>query len=246
MKEVLSDPVIEVQKLSVKYDKKTVLLNVDLRVPSGKLLGIVGPNGAGKSTFLKALVGLVEPASGSIRFFNGSFVENRRKVAYIPQRESVDWDFPASVWDVVMMGRDVRRSFWRWATERDRNLVQEALEQVGMWSLKARPIGSLSGGQQQRVFFARALAQQADVFLLDEPFSGMDALTQEALLTLLQDLVQNKGKTVLVVHHDLGTAKQCFDEIVLLNVQLIDFGSAAQVLTPEKLRAAYGVSLYVD
>ena len=200
-------------------------------------MGIVGPNGAGKSTLLKALLGLVPPVSGSVRLLGEPPGRQRRRVAYVPQREAVDWDFPAVVWDVVMMGRVPHIGWLRRPSLADRSHVEAALAEVGLNHLAHRPIGQLSGGQQQRVFLARALAQQPDLLLLDEPFTGIDAAT-EAVLYRVIDRLRSQGRTILIVNHDLGALHR-YDLVALLNGRLIAFGPPLQVATPSNLEQTY-------
>ena len=226
------------------YRKEPVLQAVDLDLPAGALVGLVGPNGAGKSTLLKALLGLVAPYAGWVSILGRGGAAARRLVGYVPQRESVDWDFPVDVLDVVLMGRYGRIGLFRRPSRQDRERAWEALEQVGMAAFARRQISQLSGGQQQRVFLARALAQDAEVYLMDEPLAGVDAATEAAVLTLLQRL-RASGKTVLVVHHDLHAVQAFFDWLVLLNRRVVASGPTAQVFTPDNLQAAYGGRLAV-
>ena len=239
-----SIPAIEVHNLTVSYYRKPVLWDIDFRLPQGRLIGVVGPNGSGKTTLLKTIMGLLEPDSGYVNIFGAKLNEVRSRVSYVPQRESVDWDFPASVMDVVEMGRYRRGNLFKRITTQDRNLVTEALEKVNLLDLARRQISQLSGGQQQRVFIARALAQQADLYLMDEPFAGVDASTEEAILRLLSEM-KKQGKTVLIVHHDLQTAYDFFDHIVLLNTRLVAAGSRDEVFTTGLLQEAYGGQLTV-
>jgi manganese/zinc/iron transport system ATP- binding protein len=235
-------PALAINDLTVAYREKPVLWDIDLEVKPGALMGIIGPNGAGKSTLIKAILGLVKPASGEVRIFGKPYREQRQLVGYVPQRGSVDWDFPTSALDVVMMGMYGRLGWVRRPGKAERERALECLEQVGMTAFAARQISQLSGGQQQRVFLARALAQDAQLYLMDEPFVGVDATTEQAILGLLRDL-QRQGKTVLVVHHDLETVSNAFDEVAILNVRLIAAGKTVEVLTPENLRQAYGARM---
>jgi len=237
-------PALEVHDLTVSYHRRPVLWNVDLAVPTGKLVGIVGPNGAGKSTLIKAIMGLIPVSSGWVQVFGSPIEKQRRRVAYVPQRESVDWTFPVTAIDVVLMGRYGHVPWWRRVGRRDREIARRSLAKVGMLPFAARQISNLSGGQQQRVFLARALAQQSDLYLMDEPFSGVDAATEAAIMTLLQEL-RSAGKTVLVVHHDLQTAQQYFDMLILLNMRLVAFGPTENVFTPELLQQTYGGRLTI-
>ncbi len=230
---------IEVTDLTVAYHEKPVLWDIDLDVPPGVLLAIVGPNGAGKTTLMKAILGLVRPAAGRILIYDKPYEVQRRIVGYVPQRESVDWDFPTDVLDVVMMGRYGRLGWIRRPGKTEQHLARQALEKVGMELYATRQISQLSGGQQQRVFLARALVQDATVYLMDEPFQGVDATTERAIVELLQELRAN-GKTVVVVHHDLQTVEDYFDWVMLLNIRRIASGPVAETFTPENLRLTYG------
>ena len=235
----MSVPALEVTDLTVAYGDRPVLWDVDLEVPTGTLTAIVGPNGAGKTTLLRAVLGLVRPAAGQALVLGRPYAEQRRLVAYVPQRGSVDWDFPTSVLDVVLMGRYGRLGWVRRPGRGDRDAASSALEQVGMTDLAHRQISQLSGGQQQRVFVARALVQDADVYLLDEPFQGVDATTERAIVELLTSLGE-RGKTIVAVHHDLQTVDEYFDRVVLLNVRRIASGPVEEVFTDENLRLTYG------
>lgn len=237
-------PAIEIADLTVAYHRKPVLWEINLRIPQGALVGIVGPNGAGKSTLMKALIDLVPKVSGETRILGKSIQEVRHRIAYVPQRESVDWDFPATVLDVVMMGL-YREAGWFWPMRTEhRTRALAALEQVGISDLSNRQISQLSGGQQQRTFLARALVQSADVFLLDEPFAAVDAATEQSIIELLR-VLQSQGKTVLVVHHDLHTVPQYFDHLVLINVRAVAWGTMEQTFTPENLKRTYGGRLTI-
>ena len=230
---------IEVSDLTVAYRDVPVLWDVDLTVPEGVLLAIVGPNGAGKTTLIKAMLGLVEAAAGQTLIYGRPYARQRRLVAYVPQRGSVDWDFPTSVLDVVMMGLYGRLGWIRRPGRREREQALAALDKVGMRDLAGRQISQLSGGQQQRVFLARALVQDAQVYVMDEPFQGVDATTERAIVTLLQEL-RRAGKTLVVVHHDLQTVPEYFDWVFLLNVRRIAAGPVEDVFTEENLRLTYG------
>jgi manganese/zinc/iron transport system ATP- binding protein len=232
-------PAIEVHDLTVAYRHQPVLWDIDLTVPAGVLMGIVGPNGAGKSTLIKAILGLVEPAAGQVLVHGRPYREQRRLVAYVPQRGSVDWDFPTSVLDVVMMGRYGAIGWLRRPRAADRERALDALEHVGMADFANRQISQLSGGQQQRVFLARALVQQAKVYLMDEPFQGVDARTERAIIRVLQD-IRAAGDTVVAVHHALQTVPEYFDRVALLNVRLLASGAVDEVFTDENLRLTYG------
>ncbi|MCL7937969.1 MAG: metal ABC transporter ATP-binding protein [marine benthic group bacterium] len=230
---------IQVDDLTVAYDEHPVLWDVDMEVPSGVLMAIVGPNGAGKSTLIKAILDLVKPAAGRILVHGRSYDEDRSVVAYVPQRGSVDWDFPTSVLDVVMMGRYGDLGWFRRPGSRERRLALEALEKVDMTRFARRQISQLSGGQQQRVFLARALVQDAKVYLMDEPFQGVDATTEKAIVRVLKEL-RSQGATVVAVHHALQTVPEYFDEVMILNVRRIACGPVDEVFTEENLRIAYG------
>ncbi len=230
---------IDVQDLTVAYRDTPVLWDVDLTVPAGSLTAIVGPNGAGKTTLIKSLLGLLRPSAGQVRFFGQTYAQQRHRVAYVPQRGSVDWDFPTSVLDVVLMGLYGRLGWLRRPGRRERALAREALRKVEMEAFAGRQISELSGGQQQRVFLARALVQDADVYLMDEPFQGVDATTERAIVALLRAL-RMQDKTVVVVHHDLQTVPEYFDRVMLLNVRCIASGPVDEVFTDENLRQTYG------
>jgi manganese/zinc/iron transport system ATP- binding protein len=230
---------IQITDLTVAYREKPVLWDVDLDVPGGVLMAIVGPNGAGKTTLIKAILGLVRPAAGQVLIYGRPYAEQRHLAGYVPQRGSVDWDFPTSVLDVVMMGRYGALGWLRRPGRPERQAALEALEQVGMAAYADRQISQLSGGQQQRVFLARALAQNAQVYFMDEPFQGVDATTERAIVSLLQTL-RAAGKTVIVVHHDLQTVPEYFDWVTLLNVRRIASGPVAEVFTEQNLRQTYG------
>ena len=232
-------PAIEVRDLTVAYRDQPVLWDIDLVVPRGVLMAIVGPNGAGKTTLIKALLDLLRPAAGEVLFFGESHARQRRRIAYVPQRGSVDWDFPTSALDVVSMGLYGSIGWIRRIGRTHRDRAMRALERVGMGGFAVRQISQLSGGQQQRVFLARALVQDADVYLMDEPFQGVDATTERAIVDILREL-RSRGKTVVVVHHDLQTVPEYFDQVLLLNVRKIASGSVDEVFTEENLRLTYG------
>lgn len=238
----VSNPVLEVHDLTVSYDKNPVLWNIDFSIPKGKLVGIVGPNGAGKSTLLKSIMGLVEPQSGYIKIFDSELKDIRQRIGYVPQRETVDWDFPASVLDVVLMGRYGRRGLFRRLNSEDKDIAMHSLAKVHMEKYASRQIGQLSGGQQQRVFIARSLAQQAELYLMDEPFAGVDASAESSILSLLQEM-RDEQKTILVVHHDLQSAFEYFDWVILINMRLIASGPKEDVFKPELLQETYGGKL---
>jgi len=235
---------LEFHDLTVAYHTKPVLWDVDLSVPEGRLVAVVGPNGAGKSTLLKAALDLVPLVSGYARVFGRPYAEVRDRVAYVPQRESVDWDFPASVEDVVLMGRYGRAGWFRRPGRADREAAREALRRVGMLELAGRQISRLSGGQQQRTFLARALAQNASLYLMDEPFAGVDAVTERSIIAILREL-RDAGRAAVCVHHDLQTVPDYFDWVVLLNMRLVAAGPVVEVFTPEKLQQTYGGRLHI-
>jgi manganese/zinc/iron transport system ATP- binding protein len=230
---------IEVTDLTVAYRDKPVLWDMDLEVPEGVLMAILGPNGAGKTTLIKAFLGLVKPAAGQVLIYGQPYEQQRRLVGYVPQRGSVDWDFPTNSLDVVQMGLYDRLGWVRRPGGRERELAMESLHKVGMADFADRQISQLSGGQQQRVFLARALVQDARVYFMDEPFAGVDATTERAIIALLREL-RAAGKTVVVVHHDLQTVKEYFDWALLLNVHNIASGPVSRVFTEENLARAYG------
>lgn len=235
---------LEFHDLTVSYRRKPVLYGIDASLPAGAMVGIVGPNGAGKSTLLKAAMGLIPVNSGWVRFFGEPLKKVVRRVGYVPQRSAVDWDFPVNVHDVVMMGRYGRLGLLRRPGKLDRQIVADCLGRLGVESLADRQIAELSGGQQQRVFLARALAQQADIYLLDEPFAGVDAATESSIIELMREL-QGQGRTVVVVHHDLATVERYYDHVLLLNLRLIGFGPTGQIFTVDNLQQAYGGQLNV-
>lgn len=231
---------LEVKGLTVAYDQKPVLWDVGFQIPKGVLLAIVGPNGAGKSTLLQAILGIVKASTGEVQVFGESYQKNRQRVAYVPQKGSVDWDFPTTVNDVVLMGTYGKLGWIRRPGKKQKAAAQQALEQVGMWAFRDRQISQLSGGQQQRVFIARALVQDADLYFMDEPFQGVDATTEQAIVQLLKQL-RGAGKTVIVVHHDLETVRSYFDWLLFLNVEKIAAGPVEDVFTDENLRKTYGI-----
>jgi len=235
---------IEVHDLTVAYHKKPVLWGIDLEIPKGKLVGIIGPNGAGKSTLIKSIMGLLPLSSGWVKIFGEPFKKNLKRVGYVPQRESVDWDFPVSVMDVVLMGRYGKLGLFRRPGKKDREIARECLEKVKMLPYANRQIANLSGGQQQRVFLARALAQESDLYLMDEPFAGVDAATESAIMDIMHEL-KNRGKTLIVVHHDLPTARNYFDMLILLNMRLVAFGPTEEVFNYELLQKTYGGRLTI-
>ncbi len=230
---------LTVDDLTVAYHSKPAIWDIDLDVPEGVLMAIVGPNGAGKSTLIKAVLNLIPRAAGTVAFYGKPYERARSLVGYVPQRGSVDWDFPTSVLDVVTMGLYGALGWFRRPGRKERDLALFALEQVGLMDYMDRQISQLSGGQQQRTFLARALVQDARIYFMDEPFAAVDAVTERAIVNILRQL-KDRGKTVLVVHHDLQTVVDYFDWTTLLNVEIIDSGPTAKVFTPENLQKTYG------
>jgi manganese/zinc/iron transport system ATP- binding protein len=234
-----ADIPVSVHDLTVAYHRKPVLWDIDLQIPPAKLVGIVGPNGAGKSTLLKAILDLVPKATGRILIYGKPYRRQRGLVGYVPQRESVDWDFPVNALDVVAMGCYGKIGWCRPVSRSHKDVAMAALERVGMADFAKRQISQLSGGQQQRVFLARALVQDARIYFMDEPFAGVDAATEKAIVRILQDL-REAGKTVLVVHHDLQTVPEYFDHLLLLNMRIVATGPTEEVFTNENLQKTYG------
>ncbi len=233
---------ISIKGLSVSYDKKIVLTNIFLDIEPGNVYGIIGPNGAGKSTLFKAVLGLIDVNSGAV-LINGEPIESQRKnIVYVPQKDEVDWQFPATVMDIVKMGRYPHKKLFQRMNRQDEEAALDALRQIGIEHLKNRQIGELSGGQQQRVFLARALCQGAGILLLDEPFVGVDITTEEKIISILKNLAA-VGKTLLVVHHDLSTVPAYFDKVVLINQRLIAAGDTETTFTEENISKAYGGQL---
>jgi manganese/zinc/iron transport system ATP- binding protein len=232
-------PAVEVHDLTVAYRDKPVLWDIDLTVPPGILMAVVGPNGAGKTTLIKSMLGLIRPVSGRVLIHGQPYQADKKSVGYVPQRGSVDWDFPTTAFDVVLMGTYGQLGWVRRPGVHQKEAARDALAKVGMADLAGRQIGQLSGGQQQRVFLARALVQQAPVYFMDEPFQGVDAVTEKAIVELLREL-RTQGRTVLVVHHDLATVPDYFDWVTLLNVRKVASGPVAEVFTDANLAATYG------
>lgn len=242
--EIPIQPALEIHDVTVAFDRKPVLWNIDLTIPQGKLVGIIGPNGAGKSTLIKAVMGILPLSSGYAKLFNKNIDEVRSRISYVPQRESVDWDFPASVLDVVLMGRYAHLGLFKNPRRADRDIAMDCLKKVGMEAYANRQISQLSGGQQQRTFLARALAQQADFYFMDEPFSGVDASTEKTIIDLLRSMTQ-ADKTVMVVHHDLHSVSQYFDWVIMLNTRLVAVGPTATAFTQKNLHETYGGKLTI-
>ncbi len=238
----MAETIISIKGLSVSYDRKRILSNIYLNIEQGYLYGLVGPNGAGKSTLFKAILGLLEPNAGEVLVFGKPIKANQKKMVYVPQTSQVDWTFPATVYDITLMGRYPHKKILQRMSAEDHAITLNALREVGIEHLRERQIGELSGGQQQRVFLARALCQQADIFLLDEPFVGVDMTTEESIIKILHQLA-SQGKTILVVHHDLSNVISYFDKVILLNQRLIAFGDVATVFTQENIAKAYSSQL---
>lgn len=235
---------ISIKGLSVSYDRKRVLTNIYLDVPDSTICGIIGPNGAGKSTLFKSILGLININAGSIKIHGQEIEEVRKRIAYVPQKDDVDWTFPATVEDIVVMGRFPHKKLFQRLNKVDHEIALQAMEDLSIVDLRKRQIGELSGGQQQRVFIARALAQDPDIFLLDEPFVGVDMMTEDKIITLLKNL-REEGKTTMVVHHDLSTVEDYFDRVVLLNQRLIAAGPTKETFTQDKVSLAYGAQLNI-
>ncbi|MBX3395556.1 MAG: metal ABC transporter ATP-binding protein [Phycisphaerae bacterium] len=230
---------VSIHDMTVAYHRKPVLWDIDYAAPRGQLIGIVGPNGAGKSTLIRACLDLIPKTSGSVLFYGSQYRRARHTLGYVPQRESIDWDFPASALDIVTMGRYGRIPWCMPPRRRDREIALHALEQVGMADFARRQISKLSGGQQQRVFLARALAQDAETYFMDEPFAGVDAATESAIVGILREL-KSRGRTVIAVHHDLHTVPEYFDHVMFLNMRIVACGPTSEVFTQENLQKTYG------
>jgi manganese/zinc/iron transport system ATP- binding protein len=235
---------LSVHAMTVAYQQRPVLWDADYDAPEKSLIAIIGPNGAGKSTFIKACLGLVPRLSGTVEFWGERYKVKQHKIAYVPQRESVDWDFPVSALDVVCMGRYAKIGWFKRITKIHREVALNSLEQVGMVDYANRQINQLSGGQQQRVFLARALAQEADLYFMDEPFSGVDAATEKAIISVLRSL-QSQGRTIICVHHDLLTVREYFDHVLMINMRVVAHGTTAEAFTDENLRKTYGGRLTI-
>lgn len=230
---------ISIHSVTVAYERRPVLWDVDFDIPSGMITGIIGPNGAGKTTLLKAILGLIPLVTGQIRIFGSDIQNSRHLLCYVPQRETVDWDFPVSVLDVVLMGRYAQLGWFRRPQKADIAVAMRCLEQVSMTEFANRQISQLSGGQQQRVFLARALAQEAKVYLMDEPFAGVDAATEQAIIELMRSM-RSAGSTIVVIHHDLQTVRKYFDQVAMLNMRLVATGPTSEVFTDAHLSQTYG------
>lgn len=236
---------IEIKGLTISYKEMLALDNISVSIESGKITGIIGPNGSGKSTMLKGILGIVPISSGEVSFFGNTLEKYRSKIAYVPQRESIDWDFPITVEEVVAMGRIQPKKWWARTTSLDKQIVKETLEKVQLSEFATRQIGQLSGGQQQRVFLARALAQEAELIVMDEPFVGIDMASQDSILAIVQKL-RDAGKTIVIVHHDLSVVAQYFDDVVLLNKKLIAHGPIDSILKAENIEKAYGMTFLLN
>ncbi len=239
------DIAIQVDDLTVAYKYKPVLWDIDLKIPEGILMAIVGPNGAGKSTLIKTILGIIKPIAGSVKIYDKPYRKQRKRVAYVPQKGSVDWDFPTTALDVVMMGTYGSLGWIKRPGRKEKKKALEALEKVGMLPFKNRQISQLSGGQQQRVFLARALVQDASIYFMDEPLQGVDATTEKAIINILKEL-RKTGKTVVVVHHDLQTVPEYFDWVTFLNVKKIATGPVATIFNDDNLTKTYGINYKVS
>jgi len=237
-------PIIEIKNLTVSYHRKPAIRSVNLELKERGVIGIIGPNGAGKSTLLKAILNLVPIEHGSVSVFGESIDKVRHRISYVPQKEVIDWDFPVTVYDVVMMGRYAHLGVIQRPRIRDREIVDSAIDKIGMSEYRNRQIGNLSGGQQQRVFLARALAQESDILLLDEPFVGVDAATEQAIIELMY-ILNKEGKMVIVVNHDLGKVQEYFQYLIMINQWLIAYGPTREVFKPDLLSRTYGGRLTI-
>ncbi|NDD57910.1 MAG: metal ABC transporter ATP-binding protein [Chlamydiae bacterium] len=235
---------VEVSQLTVNYDLTPVLWDINFSIPQGVLVGIIGPNGAGKSTLLKAMLNMVPTLSGKVLFAGASYRKSKGKIAYVPQRSAVDWDFPITVLEVVMMGLYAKKGLFSFINRKDKKAALEVLEKVGMESYAHRQIAQLSGGQQQRVFLARAILQDAEVYFMDEPFAGVDLSTEQSIMLLLQEL-KSRGKTLLIVHHDLDSVPSYFDWLVMLNISLLSSGSIDTVFNQENINRTFGQGAFL-
>lgn len=240
----MSEYALEVEDLSASYRKNTVLYDVNVKIKTGSLVGIIGPNGAGKSTFIKTVLDLHPALTGTIRFFGKPLKTVKKRIGYVPQRGSVDWDFPTDALDVVTMGLYGKLGLFRRPGRKEREKALEALRKVGMEDFAKRQISQLSGGQKQRVFLARALVQEADLYFMDEPLAGVDAATEKAIMTILDEL-KRAGKTVLVVHHDLQTVEDYFDHVLFLNKTVLAYGRTEDIFTEENIVKTYGGKIFL-
>ncbi len=235
----IGTPAIQVEALNVSYDRKRVLTAVYLTLEHGYVYGLLGPNGAGKSTLVKAIQGLIDTDTGRVEINGQDPKRQHKEVVYVPQRDDVDWTFPATVYDVVKMGRFPHVGLMRGFRQNDRDAIEHALDKLGIEALRDRQIGQLSGGQQQRVFLARAMAQEADIWLLDEPFVGVDATTEANIMDILRGLAA-EGRTIVVIHHDLSSVKAYFDRVILLNQRIVAYGPTEEVFTEQRVSETYG------
>ncbi|GMT48795.1 MAG: zinc ABC transporter ATP-binding protein [bacterium] len=240
-----SQNAIEITSLTVAYQEQPVLWDINLNIPKGVIHGIIGPNGAGKSTLIKAILGIVRPIAGQIRVFGDEYKKQRKRVAYVPQRTSVDWDFPSNVLDVVLMGSYGHVGWVRRPGKKEKKMAIEALDKLGLMDLAHRQISELSGGQQQRTFLARSLVQKPDIYLMDEPFAGIDAKTEKTIISFMKEL-KDQEKTLIVVHHDLQTVKEYFDWLTLLNTSIIAHGPTQEVFSDGNIEQAYGGQIQKD
>jgi ABC-type Mn2+/Zn2+ transport system ATPase subunit len=238
----MSDVVLNIKGLSVSYGVKRVLTNIYLTIESGNVYGLVGPNGAGKSTLFKSILGLIDINAGEINLFGKALSQSWKRIAYVPQKDDIDWDFPALVKEVVLMGRYPHKNVLEKLNKRDYQHADDAMKALDIYDLANRQIGQLSGGQQQRVFIARAICQEADLFLFDEPFVGVDMATEEKIISIMKTLAQS-GKTILVVHHDLTTVEEYFSKVIMINQRLIAYGDTKEVFTQENIAKCYGAQL---
>ncbi|MFT4566063.1 MAG: ABC-type Mn2+/Zn2+ transport system ATPase subunit [Saprospiraceae bacterium] len=236
--------VITIKGLSVSYDRKRVLSNIYMELESGSIYGVIGPNGAGKSTLFKSILSIIPRNSGDIQVFGQDVEKVRKRIAYIPQKDDVDWNFPAMVRDIVMMGRYPHKKILQRLNKEDHRIADEAMEKLDILDLADRQIGALSGGQQQRVFIARAICQGADLFFMDEPFVGVDMLTEHKIIEIMREMAAI-GKTILVVHHDLSTADDYFDKVILLNQRLITYGETKEVFTKQNISLTYAPQMKI-
>jgi len=236
--------VIEIDGLSVNYGNKRVLTNIHMDVDAGHVYGVIGPNGAGKSTLFKSILGLIEYNSGTIKVFGQEIEKTRKRIAYVPQKDEIDWRFPATVKDIVMMGRYPFKSLFSRLNKEDHQIADNAMKEMGIEDLKDRQIGALSGGQQQRVFIARALTQEAELFFFDEPFVGIDITTENKIIEIMRKLA-SENKTLLVVHHDLSTVEEYFDKVILLNQRLINYGDTTEVFNNKNVAETYRSQLTI-
>ena len=238
-------PAIRVEALNVSYDRKRVLSAVHLSLDAGYVYGLLGPNGAGKSTLFKAILELIDADTGRVFIRGGKLDTQRKAVVYVPQRDDIDLSFPATVYDIVRMGRFPHVRILRGMTATDHAAIENALDKLGITHLRDRQIGQLSGGQQQRVFLARAMAQEADIWMLDEPFVGVDATTEANIMTILHELA-DEGKTVIVIHHDLSTVRDYFDRVILMNQRIVAYGNTKDVFTDERVSETYGANTAIE